>query len=204
LQERLKELHSDRDSPDYDGTKPDVLRVKLDSLRSLTPAEALSPRHLEDDDDRVDDDDGDNDNDDDDNDDNDNDDNDNDDNGDDDDDNDDNDNDDNDNDDNDNDDNDNDDNDNDDNDNDDNDNGNDDDFNPAKDLFPFLLSYLDLSTLELKEKVPNRLPLPLLLRKEYKVISELIKKRPQASGGSVIVSGQPGTGQFLVSPSHRI
>jgi len=42
LQKCLKELHSDRDSPDYDGTKPDVLSVKLDFLRSLTPVEALS------------------------------------------------------------------------------------------------------------------------------------------------------------------
>ena len=40
LQKRLKELHSDRDSPDYNGTKPDVLSVKLDFLRSLSP---LSP-----------------------------------------------------------------------------------------------------------------------------------------------------------------
>ena len=55
LQKRLKVLHSDRDSPDYDGSKPDVLRVKLDFLRSLTPAEALSHP---DDNDRVDDDDG--------------------------------------------------------------------------------------------------------------------------------------------------
>ncbi len=68
-----------------------------------------------------------------------------------------------------------------------------------KELFPFLLSYVDLSTLELKEKVPNRLPLPLLLREEYKVISELIKERPQNGGGSVIVSGQPGTGELLIS-----
>jgi hypothetical protein len=52
--------------------------------------------------------------------------------------------------------------------------------------------------------MPRRLPLPLLLRQEYKDISELIKKRPQNSGGSVIVSGQPGTGEFLVSLSHRI
>jgi hypothetical protein len=132
LQKRLKELHSDRDSPDYDGTKLDVLSVKLDFLRPLTPAEALSPR---DNDDRIDDDEG----------------------------------------------------------------------NPEiKSLFPSILSFLDLSTLELKKKLPNRLPLPLLLRQEYKDMSKLIEKQPQNSGGSVIVSGQPGMGEFLVSLSHRI
>ena len=115
LQERLKELHSDRDSPDYDGTKPDVLSVKLDFLRSFTPAEALSPRHSDDNNGRVDDNDNDGDNDD---------------------------------------------------DNDDEDV--DYDEFEIKELFPFLLNYVDLSTLELKEKVPNRLPLQLLLHKEYK------------------------------------
>ena len=50
----------------------------------------------------------------------------------------------------------------------------------------------------------SRLPSPLLLREEYDYISELVKSRPQNSGGSVIVSGQPGTGQFLVSLSYMI
>jgi hypothetical protein len=48
LQKRLKEQYSDRDSPDYDGNKPDVLSVKLDFLLSLTQAEASSPRHSDD------------------------------------------------------------------------------------------------------------------------------------------------------------
>jgi len=134
LQERLKELHPDRDSPDYDGTKPDVLRVKLDFLRSLTPAEALSLPHP---DDNVDDDD-------------------------------------------------------------DSEASNEGD-REIKSLFPSLLSFLDLSTLELRENMPDRLPLPLLLRQEYKHISELIKKESPSSGRSVIVSGQPGMGEFLVS-----
>ena len=34
-------------------------------------------------------------------------------------------------------------------------------------LFPSTLHYLDLSVLELKEKVTDHLPLPLLLHKEY-------------------------------------
>jgi hypothetical protein len=69
-------------------------------------------------------------------------------------------------------------------------------------LFPYILDFLDLSALGLE--VTDRLPLPLLLRKEYKHISELIKKEPEGSRGSVMVSGQPGTGKFLVSPSHRV
>jgi hypothetical protein len=71
-------------------------------------------------------------------------------------------------------------------------------------LFPCILGFLDLSTLKLKHKVPARLPSPLLLRQEYKYMSELIGKRASNSGGSVIVSGQPGIGEFLVSLSHRI
>jgi hypothetical protein len=133
LQKRLKELHSDRDSPDYDGTRPDVLSVKLDFLRSLPPAEALSPRHDDYDSEAS----------------------------------------------------------------------NEDDLE-IKSLFPSILSFLDLSTLELKENVSDRLPLPLLLRQEYEIISELIKKNPQGSAGSVLVSGQPGTGEFHVSLTHWI
>jgi hypothetical protein len=142
LQKHLKELHSDRDSPDYDGNKLDVLSVKLDFLRSLTPAEALQPRHPDDYDDRVDDDN-------------------------------------------------------------DSESSNEDDPE-IKSLFPFILSFLDLSPLELKGFMSNRLPLPLLLRQEYKDISELIKRESQSSAGSVIVSGQPGTGESLVPLSHRI
>jgi len=118
LQQRLKELHPDRDSPDYDSTNPDVLSVKLDLLRSLTPAEALSPRHCDEDELEI------------------------------------------------------------------------------KSLFPFILSFLDLSTLGLEQKVPIRLPLPLLIREEYKHISELIR--------SPVIVSQPGTGEFFVSLSHRI
>ena len=71
-------------------------------------------------------------------------------------------------------------------------------------FFPFTLTFLDLSTLGLKEEVSKRLPLPLFLREEYDYISTLIRKRPQGDQGSVIVSGQPGTGEVLVSLSHRI
>jgi hypothetical protein len=73
----------------------------------------------------------------------------------------------------------------------------------TKSLFPFVLSYLDLSPLGLKEN-SGRFRSPLLYREEYKYFSELIEKMPQGSGGSVIVSGQPGLGEFLVSLSHRI
>ena len=136
LQNRLKEKYSDRDSPDYDGNKPDVLRVKLNFLLSLTQAEALSPRDPDDNGDPE---------------------------------------------------------------------AREEDDTVLDSLFPSLLSFLDLSTLNLKEKKPPRLPLPLLLRKEYEDISDLliIKTYPQNNGGSVIVSGQPGTGEFVVSLSHK-
>lgn len=134
----MKDLYPDRDSPDYDGTKPDVRGVKLDFLRSLTSTEASSPRHPDDNDD------------------------------------------------------------------DDSEATNEDDIE-TKSLFPSILSFLDLSALKLKENVSDRSPLPLLLRREYEVISELIKKRPQTSAGSVIISGQPGMGEFcVVSLSLRI
>jgi hypothetical protein len=42
-------------------------------------------------------------------------------------------------------------------------------------VFPTTLSYLDLSILDLKEKVPDCLPLPLFLRQEYDHISAQIK-----------------------------
>ena len=137
-----KQLDSDRDSPDYNGTESDVSSVKLNFLLSLAPAEASSQQHPDDSNDRVDDDD-------------------------------------------------------------DDDASNEDDV-VLKSLFPYILDFLDLSTLGLKEAVPTRFPLPLLLREEYKEISQLIKDEPQNSGGSVLVSGQPGIGEFLVSLSHGI
>ena len=71
-------------------------------------------------------------------------------------------------------------------------------------FFPFTLCYLDLSALELKSK-SLRFPLPLFLRQEYDHISRLIDRRSSRKGrGSVMVSGQPGTGEVLVSPSRRI
>ena len=70
------------------------------------------------------------------------------------------------------------------------------DVSDINSFFPFTLRFLDLSTLDLKA-VPRRLPLPLFLRKEYDDISELIEKTPKES--SVIISGQPGTGEVLVS-----
>ena len=69
-------------------------------------------------------------------------------------------------------------------------------------LFPSTLSFLDLSPLDLKAKVPTRLPLPLFLRQEYDHISALIEAEPRI--GHVIISGQPGTGEVLVSLSCRI
>ena len=79
---------------------------------------------------------------------------------------------------------------------------NEDDFE-INTYFPFTLRFLDLSTLNLKEQVSDRLPLPLFLRQDYDDISALVKKEPRSKQGSVVVSGQPGTGQVLVSPILR-
>ena len=65
--------------------------------------------------------------------------------------------------------------------------------------FPFTLRFLDLSTLNLKN-VPARIPLLLYLRQEYDNITALIGQKHD----SVIVSGQPGTGEVIFSLSHRI
>ncbi|KAI0264039.1 hypothetical protein BGY98DRAFT_1103716 [Russula aff. rugulosa BPL654] len=139
-----KQLDSDRDSPDYNGTESDVSSIKLNFLLSLAPAEASSQQHPDDSDDRVDNDD---------------------------------------------------------------DASNEDDV-VLKSLFPYILDFLDLSTLGLKEAVPTRFPLPLLLREEYKEISQLIKDKPQNSGGSVLISGQPGIGKtaylYLRMVEHMI
>ena len=132
LQERLNELHLDRDSPNYDGTSDDVLNAKLEFLRSLPQLDYDDDEDLELSDNVG-----------------------------------------------------------------DSEASNDDD--PGfKSLFPFTIRFLDLSTLKLKATVPHRLPLPLLVRQEYKYISELIKKE-QKNATSMIVSGQPGIGEFLVS-----
>jgi hypothetical protein len=65
--------------------------------------------------------------------------------------------------------------------------------------FPFKFNYLDMSSLKLKY-IPLRFPLPLYIREEYNHISGLIRN----SSESVVVSGQPGTGEDLVSMSCRI
>ena len=63
-------------------------------------------------------------------------------------------------------------------------------------LFPATIQYLDLSSLELSDPL-RRLPLPLLIRQEYNVISKLLDDLPKNNKGSAIVSGQPGIGDFL-------
>lgn len=71
---------------------------------------------------------------------------------------------------------------------------NEDKFNIDR-LFPFTLHFLDLSTLGLKEAAPEGLPLPLFLRQEYDHLSALIDGQRQCNKGSVVISGQPGTGE---------
>jgi hypothetical protein len=72
-----------------------------------------------------------------------------------------------------------------------------------KSLFPYTLRYLDLSTLKLRI-TSDRFPLPIFLRDEYDHISNLIDSYPRDGMGSVIVSGQPGTGEVPVSLSCRV
>ncbi|KAF8273634.1 hypothetical protein EI94DRAFT_1676237 [Lactarius quietus] len=62
-------------------------------------------------------------------------------------------------------------------------------------LFPSVFKYLDLAPLGLKAEVTSRFPLPLLIREDYEDMTKLIDKEPQDNSGSVIVSGQPGTGK---------
>jgi hypothetical protein len=132
LQDRLNRKYPNRDSDKYDGSFNNVLNDKLDILKLATAAEALSPRLVDNDENRADDD--------------------------------------------------------------------DDEINS---FFPFTLTYLDLSTLEL-ENMSFRIPLPLFIRQEYDHISRLINECPQSGLGSVIVSGEPGTGEVLVSLSRSI
>jgi hypothetical protein len=54
---------------------------------------------------------------------------------------------------------------------------------------------MDLSSLKLK-KLPLRMPMPLLIRQEYSIITNLLNKLPEGYAGSVVVSGQPGTGEI--------
>jgi len=72
-------------------------------------------------------------------------------------------------------------------------------------FFPFTLTYLDFSILELNADLElERFPPALLVRQEYNHISNLINERQKNGAGSVIFSGQPGTGEVLVSLFHRI
>jgi hypothetical protein len=74
---------------------------------------------------------------------------------------------------------------------------NDDDTNvELRSLFPAKIKYLDLSSLELAE-MTERLPVPILLREEYHLISQLLEQLPKGIAGCAIISGQPGTGTIL-------
>jgi hypothetical protein len=53
---------------------------------------------------------------------------------------------------------------------------------------------LDLSSLKLK-KPPPRIPVPLIILQEYRIITDMLNKLPEGNEGSVVVSGQPGTGE---------
>ena len=70
-------------------------------------------------------------------------------------------------------------------------------------FFPLSFTFLDLSTPDLMIE-SDRCTFPLLLREEYDHISRLIDKCPRGAPGSIILGGQPGTGELLVSSSHRL
>jgi len=80
-------------------------------------------------------------------------------------------------------------------------NNNDDEF---RSIFPVTIEYLDLSCLQL-ENTMLRMPLTLLIRNEYNILSGIVD-RLQDSG---IISGQPGTGKISmffscwISPRHK-
>ena len=68
---------------------------------------------------------------------------------------------------------------------------------------PFTLKFLDMTPLRLEHVTP-RMPSPLFVRQEYDDVTALIEHGPKFVNKPVIVSGQPGTGDVLVSLSHRI
>ncbi len=150
LQRRLNDRNPDRDSPEYDATKHDVLSDKLDFLRLIAEDGALPQLRPNNNEVQVGDDDDPearNENED--------------------------------------------------------PEASDEDNSEINSFFPFTLSYLDFSTLKLKANLERFHP-ALLLRQEYNHISKLINEGPKNGTGSVIFSGQPGTGEVLVSLFHRI
>ena len=66
--------------------------------------------------------------------------------------------------------------------------------NELRAFFPATVTYMDLSSLKLR-KPPPRIPVPLLIRQEYSITSDMLNKLPEGNAGSVVVSGQPGTGE---------
>jgi hypothetical protein len=64
-------------------------------------------------------------------------------------------------------------------------------------LFPATVTYMDLSSLKLKKPLPH-IPLPLLIRQEYGIITNMLNELPEGNAGSVIISGQPGTGETFI------
>lgn len=61
-------------------------------------------------------------------------------------------------------------------------------------FFPTKITFMDLSSLKLK-KVPPHIPVPLLIRQEYAIITSMLSEQPEGKLGSVVISGQPGIGE---------
>lgn len=70
-------------------------------------------------------------------------------------------------------------------------------------LFPTTLEYLDLHSLGLK-KLPPRMPSLLLIRQEYKVLSEMLDGLPTEAAHSTLITGQPGTGKTSYLYLHLV
>ena len=61
-------------------------------------------------------------------------------------------------------------------------------------MFPCELRYMDLSVLQLCQKL--RVPWMVKIRDEWRAVSDYLDHRPTGDCGSTIVTGQPGIGKY--------
>jgi hypothetical protein len=65
--------------------------------------------------------------------------------------------------------------------------------NEATAIFPYTIQYVDLTVLQ--SKCICRMPRLMLFRNEWGTMIDIFNKRKKGTGGSAIVSGQPGIGE---------